>query len=75
MPNDNHNEVNRPPSVKGKRQNPQAGQENKMSTRSKVAQAERDHPEENYGTVAEEEGQSQAIAQPKEHAKRQRAGR
>jgi hypothetical protein len=75
MPNDNRNKLNQPPTGEGKKQSPQPGQENKLSKRSEVAQAQRNHPEENYGTIAEEEGMSQAIAQPKENAKRQKAGR
>jgi hypothetical protein len=75
MPNSNRNKLNQPPTGEGKKQSTQSGQENKLSKRSEVAQAQRNHPEENYGTIADEEGMSQEMDQSNENAKRQKAGR
>jgi hypothetical protein len=75
MPNQNRNKQNQPPTGEGKKQSPQQGQDNKLSKRSEVGQAQRNHPEENYGSVADEEGLTQEMDQGAGNAKRQKAGR
>jgi hypothetical protein len=75
MPNKNRNKQNQPPTGEGKKQSPFSGEENKLSKRSVVAQAQRDHPEENYGTSAEEAASTASGEQRKDNPKRQKAGR
>jgi hypothetical protein len=75
MPNANSNKRNEPPTGEGKKQSPQSGEENKLNKRSEVAQAQRNHPEENFGTASDEEGLSQGMDQGKDNPKRQKAGR
>jgi hypothetical protein len=69
MPKDNRNKLSQTPIGVGNGQNPQPGQKNKLNKRSETARAGHNNSEESYGTIAEEEGRSQAIAQPKENAK------
>jgi hypothetical protein len=75
MPNKNRNKQNQPPTGEGKKQSPFSGEENKLSKRSMVAQAQRDHPEENYATSEEEEASTNSGEQRKDNPKRQKAGR
>jgi hypothetical protein len=75
MPNKNKGKQNQPPTGEGKKQSPYSGQENKLNKRSEVAQAQRNHPEENYGANAEDEGSGQGLDQQKDNPKRQKAGR
>jgi hypothetical protein len=75
MPNKNRNKQNQPPTGEGKKQSPFSGEENKLSKRSEVAQAQRNHPEENLGTAAEEDAFTPSGEQRKDNAKRQKAGR
>ena len=74
MPNKNRNKQNLPPTGEGKKQSPFAGDENKLSKRSEVAQAQRNHPEENLGTTEEEAAFTPSGEQQKS-PKRQKAGR
>ena len=75
MPNKNRNKQNQPPTGEGKKQSPFSGEENKLSKRSLVAQAQRDHPEENYGTSEEEEALTPSGEQRKDNPRRQKSGR
>jgi hypothetical protein len=75
MPNNNRNKMNQPPTGEGKKQSPRAGEANKLSKRSTVLQAQRNHPEENIGTASEEEASRSNTAQKKSNPKRQKAGR
>ena len=74
MPNKNRNKQNQPPTGEGKKQSAFSGEENKLSKRSMVAQAQRDHPEENYGT-AEEEAALTPSGEQRKNPKRPKAGR
>ena len=75
MANENQDRLNQPPTGEGKKQSPLSGEENKLSKRSEVAQAQRNHTEENYGTIAEDEGARQEMDRGKDNLKRQQAGR
>ena len=75
MPNKNRDKQNQPPTGEGKKQSPYSGEDQKLSKCSEVAQAQRNHPEENYGTSADEEGSAQGLDQRKDNPKRQKAGR
>jgi hypothetical protein len=66
---------NQPPTVEGKKQSPQPGQANKLNKRSEVLQAQRDHSEENIGTVSEEEAASSNASGRKTNPARPKAGR
>ncbi|HEY0097499.1 MAG TPA: hypothetical protein VGB76_00980 [Pyrinomonadaceae bacterium] len=74
MTNKSRGKVNQPPTGEGKKQSAESGAENKLGKRSEVVQAQRDRPDENLGTDADE-----AAAQPKSGAKgnpkRPKAGR
>jgi hypothetical protein len=71
MANKSRNKLNRPPTGVGKKQSPILGEERKLSKRSDVLQAQRNHPELNFGTSEEEGSQGQSLKNPK----RQKAGR
>lgn len=75
MPNNNRDKKNQPPTGEGKKQSPDSGDDSKPDKRSEAAQAQRNHPEGNYGAIAEEEGAIQSMDQEKDNPKRQRAGR
>jgi hypothetical protein len=75
MPNKNRNKLNQPPTGEGKKQSPYKGEPNKLSKRSEVAQAQRNHPEENLGSPAEEEASRSNTSEQKNNPKRQKAGR
>jgi hypothetical protein len=75
MPNSNRNKQNQTPTGEGKKQSPYSGKDSKLDKRSEVAQAQRFHPEGNYGAIAEEEGSIQSMDQQKDNPKRQKAGR
>jgi hypothetical protein len=75
MPNKSRNKMNQPPTGEGKKQSPRAGEPNKLSKRSTVLQAQRNHPEENMGTPSEEEASRSNAAQQKNNPKRAKAGR
>lgn len=75
MPNNNRDKKNQPPTGEGKKQSPYSGDERKPDKRSEVVQAQRNHPEENLGAGADEEGSIQSMDQQRENPKRQKAGR
>jgi hypothetical protein len=75
MPNKNRNKLNQPPTGEGKKQSPYEGEPNKLSKRSEVLQAQRNHPEENTGSAEEEEASRTGSAQAKNNPKRPKAGR
>jgi len=75
MPNSNRNKVNQPPTGEGKKQKPYAGEAEKLSKRSTVLQAQRNHPEENIGTASDEEASRSNTAGQKNNPKRMKAGR
>lgn len=75
MANKSRNKVNQPPTGEGKKQSPRSGEANKLNKRSEVAQAQRNHPEENIGTAAEEEAFRSGQSQGKDNPKRAKAGR
>ena len=75
MPNDNRNKQNQPPTGEGKKQSVRAGEPNELSKRSEVLQAQRNHPEENFGTPSEEEASRSNTAEEKNNPKRAKAGR
>jgi hypothetical protein len=54
MVNRNKNKLNQPPTGEGKKQSPKPGKPHELYKRSEVLQAQRDHPEENIGTMDEE---------------------
>ena len=74
MANKSRNKKNQPPTGEGKKQSPFPGEENKLSKRSMVAQAQRNHPEENLGTAEEEEAFTPSADQQKKPG-RPKAGR
>jgi hypothetical protein len=74
MPNKSRNKVNQPPTGEGKKQSPRLGEPNKLSKRAEGLQAQRNHPEENTGTVSEEEA-SRSNAAEQKNPKRPKAGR
>jgi hypothetical protein len=74
MANKSRHKQNQPPTGEGKKQNPFPGEENKLSKRSEVAQAQRNHPEENILTNEEEAAYTPSADQQKKTA-RQKAGR
>jgi len=73
MGNKSKNKVNQPPTGEGKHQSPYSGQENKLRKRSEVLQAQRNHPEENIGSMDDE----MALGEPlqKHNPNRPKAGR
>jgi hypothetical protein len=75
MPNDNRNKQNQPPTGEGKKRSPYSGDDSKLDKRSEVAQAQRNHSEENYGAIAEDEGSTGGMNQRKDSPNRQKAGR
>jgi hypothetical protein len=75
MPNKNRNKLNQPPTGEGKKQSPFSGEENKLSKRSEVAQAQRNPPEENSVPADQAEALTPSGEQRKDNAKRQKAGR
>ena len=75
MPNNNRNKVNQPPTGEGKKQRASAGEPNKLSKRSTVLQAQRNHPEENIGSSSEEEASRSNTTGQRNNPKRQKAGR
>jgi hypothetical protein len=75
MANKSRNKKNQPPTGEGKKQSPRSGEANKLNKRSEVAQAQRNHPEENIGTAAEEEAFSPGPSQESANPKRLKAGR
>ncbi len=75
MSNKNRNRVNQPPTGEGKKQSPRAGEANKLSKRSEVLQAQRNHPEENIGTSDEEMASGSTPPEEKPNPKRPKAGR
>jgi len=74
MSNKSRNKQNQPPTGEGKKQSPFPGEENKLSKRSEVAQAQRNHPEENILTN-EEEAASTPSGDQQKKAARSKAGR
>jgi hypothetical protein len=74
MPNSNRNKKNMPPTGEGKKQSPFAGDENKLSKRSEVAQAQHNHPEENLLASADEAAYTPDGEQRKKPS-RQKTGR
>lgn len=75
MPNKNRKRVNQPPTGEGKKQSPRSGEANKLSKRSEVLQAQRNHPEENIGTSDEEMASGSTSPEERPNPKRQKAGR
>ena len=73
MANDNTDKKNTPPTGEGKDQSPYSGKANELSKRSEVLQAQRNHPEENFGS--EDEEPSVVGASPQEKADEKKAGR
>ena len=74
MANKSRNKQNQPPTGEGKKQSPFPGGENKLSKRSEVAQAQRNHPEENIGTTEDEAAYTPSGDQQKKPT-RPKAGR
>jgi hypothetical protein len=54
MPNNNRHKINQPPTGEGKHQSTRAGEPRKLTKRSDVLQAQRNHPELNIGDADEE---------------------
>lgn len=75
MPNKSRNKQNQPPTGEGKKQRPVSGESNKLSKRSAVLQAQRNHPEENLGSASEEEASRSGSSTQKSNPKRAKAGR
>jgi hypothetical protein len=71
MVNKGRNKLNQPPTSQGKKQSPGLGQPQKLSKRSDVLQAQRNHPEPNFGTNKDEAAHGQSTRNPK----RKKAGR
>lgn len=72
MVNDNRNRKNQPPTGEGKHQSPSSGESRKLSKRSEVVQAHRNHPELNLADSDEELAYREGD-QPR--SKRHKAGR
>jgi hypothetical protein len=70
--NKSRNRVNQPPTGEGKHQSTHRGEPRKLSKRSEVVQAQRDHPELNLGD-ADEEAAFREGEQP--NPRRPKAGR
>jgi hypothetical protein len=75
MANKSRGKKNQPPTGEGKKQSPYSGQAHKLNKRSEVLQAQRNHPEENIGTVEEEDAIRSAAPLEKNNPKRPKAGR
>ena len=75
MANRNKNKLNQPPTGHGKKQSPYAGSTNKLNKRSEVLQAQRNHPEENIGTSADEMNLRSGAPGERNNPLRQKAGR
>jgi hypothetical protein len=75
MPNKNRHQRNQPPTGEGKQQSPDSGAANKLRKRSEVLQAQRDYPEENLGSSADELAFSSSAPQEKTNPERPKAGR
>jgi hypothetical protein len=75
MANRSRNKKNQPPTGEGKKQSPRSGQANELRKRSEVLQAQRNHPEENIGTVSEEEAARSSTPEQKTNPARKKAGR
>lgn len=54
MANKSRNKKNQPPTGEGKKQSPRSGEATKLDKRSEVLQAQRGHPELNFGTAEDE---------------------
>ena len=68
--NKSKDKLNQPPTGEGKRQSPTPGREVELDKRSEVAQAQRGHPELNFGTdedvePAERDGRGVNPSRPK----------
>jgi hypothetical protein len=59
MANKSRNRTNQPPTGEGKHQSPYLGEPRKLSKRSDVLQAQRNHPELNLGDSDEEAASSE----------------
>jgi hypothetical protein len=75
MANKNRGKRNQPPTGRGKKQSPYSGSARKLSKRSEVLQAQRNHPEENVGTAADETNLSLSAPLEKNNPLRKKAGR
>ena len=73
--NKNRHKRNQPPTGEGKKQSPYPGGANKLRKRSEVLQAQRNHPEENIGTSADETNLGLSAPLEKTNPKRKKAGR
>jgi len=71
MANKSRNKLNQPPTGQGKKQSPELGQPHKLEKRSEVLQAQRNHPELNYGTNEDETSRRE----PSHDPARKKAGR
>jgi hypothetical protein len=71
MANKSRNKLNQPPTGQGKKQSPELGQPHKLEKRSDVLQAQRNHPELNFGTNEDEA----ALRSPAANPNRKKAGR
>ena len=65
MANKSRNKLNQPPTGQGKKQSPTLGQPQKLNKRSEVLQAQRDHPELNFGSNEDEAAQGLDTRNPK----------
>ena len=73
MANKSRDKINQPPTGEGKQQSPYSGQAQELNKRSEVLQAQRNHPEANFGTDEEEMAQDAPLQ--KENPNRPKAGR
>jgi hypothetical protein len=72
MANKSRNRTNQPPTGEGKHQSPSLGEPRKLSKRSDVLQAQRNHPELNLGDSDEQAASSEGGQQ---NPRRPKAGR
>lgn len=75
MANKSRDKKNQPPTGEGKKQSPRSGQETKLSKRSEVLQAQRNHPELNIGREEEEMAARGKRMEERGNPMRKKAGR
>jgi hypothetical protein len=73
MANKSKNKQNQPPTGEGKKQSPRPGSEFELDKRSEVLQAQRGHPELNFGT--DEDVEPAERGDSGKNPNRQKAGR
>ena len=75
MANKSKDKKNQPPTGEGKKQSPRSGQDAKLGKSSEVLQAQRNHPELNFGTEEEETAARGERMEERGNPMRTKAGR